>query len=793
MVVLIKDGDFVDERGRILNLRGVNLGGSSKLPTNADASNDWYSDAASAKTASFVGRPFPLLDAPEHFGRLRACGFTFLRFVITWEAIEHAGPGVYDVDYLIYVREVLDVARAYGMYIYLDPHQDVWSRWTGGSGAPLWTLEMVGFDIENFATCEAVIAHRTFGQGNSTIERMKSSSSNNSSSSSSSSSSSPPPILPKMIWPTNTFKLACATMFTLFWAGETFAPQFMVENDTISVDGDDDMDNNDKTNKKKKKIKINIQKYLQTHYINAMAELLKHLAGLDNIVGIGTMNEPSSGFINIANLSLGYAQAPSSPDSSEHGIELRLGMHPTPFEAMCLGEGYVQTVGEWSNGFYQHVLNKPTNYVTVDPKGKKVWKNIGGCVWKQAGLWHINPETSLPELLQPTYFAGYNFGQDFYLPFAREYATVLRNVWDVEKSKNSVNNNVMKEDDGSTELLLSSSMDGGGVGVIASTITTTTTTKTTTQQQQQQPLLIFVELPPLEFTTTPFPNIPASFDSGGLTNAVNATHWYDGMTLFTQTWKSYLSVDVRTRRPLLGYRNIFNAHVSQLAHIKQLGVERMDNAPTLIGECGIPYNMNNGASYNDVGRQGRGEEAFGQQLAAMNHTISCLEENLLSFTLWCYTSDNTNEDGDLWNREDLSLYCKDQRQKGLDMNDPLYIYDGLRAPRAFARPYARCMTSKPLVNKFDMWNSIFEYRGVDHLLPGMTELDTEIFVPKLWCSKAVDMKITASEGGRYESEEHDHYFIVKYFYSGLNGAHWIKIQGPPHVSGSSFKICGAVR
>lgn len=320
MVVLIKDGNFVDEHGRILNLRGVNLGGSSKLPTNANASNNWFLDAASAKTtASFINRPFPLLEAPEHFSRLRACGFTLLRFIITWEAIEHAGPGIYDIDYLCYIHDILEIAQTYGMDIYLDPHQDVWSRWTGGSGAPLWTLELVGFDSNNFATCEAAITHRTFGQGHSTIERNSST-----------------PILPKMIWPTNTFKLACATMFTLFWGGEKFAPQFMVENDAAAAAaaGDEKDEDDNKTNKTKT-TKINIQKYLQTHYMNAMAKLLTHLADLDNIVGIGTMNEPSSGFINIANLSLGYAQAPLSPDSTEHGIELRLGMHPTPFQAMC--------------------------------------------------------------------------------------------------------------------------------------------------------------------------------------------------------------------------------------------------------------------------------------------------------------------------------------------------------------------------------------------------------------------------------------------------------------------------
>jgi len=543
-IISIKDGEFIDEHGRILNLRGVNLGGSSKLP----------SDSSLNKQVTFVNRPFPLSEADLHFRRLQACGLTFIRFIVTWEAIEHKGPGLYDTEYLQYIRQLLQKAKEYNIQIYIDPHQDVWSRATGGDGAPLWTLELVGFDVSKLRLCEAAITQETWGTGFCTAEKKKGGA------------------FPKMIWPTNYFKLACATMFTLFWAGERFAPQFMVDDEGQ---------------------KVNIQSYLQNHYINAMAELLKALQGLDNIVGIGTMNEPSAGYINVADLNKSFAQSKLG-GASVGGVvdELRYGLAPTPIQGMVLGEGRKQVVGEWSNGFMQHVLGKPNRYVTIDPKGKGVWKNESGCVWKQAGVWSWDANTSTLQLHKPNYFANVDFGKECYVPFASEYSKAMQSAWN-----------------------------------------------------GKSPLLIFVELPPLEFTSTPFPSI----SSEAVPNAVNATHWYDGVTLFTQSWHANFSVDMKTQRPKLGYANKFKLHSAALAEIKQLGTERMDNSPTLIGETGIPFNMNNAKAYTS------GD--FRQQLSAMDHTISCLEENNLNFTLWCYTSDNVNEHGDLWNREDLSIYC----------------------------------------------------------------------------------------------------------------------------------------
>ena len=124
---------------------------------------------------TFVGRPFPLADADEHLARLRAFGFTLVRLLVPWEAVEHegtlvlaslirfdsavivdhfvqiwllfSGPGLYDEEYLRYLHTLVSKMEDHGLGCFIDPHQDVWSRWTGGDGAPAWTLEVVGISL----------------------------------------------------------------------------------------------------------------------------------------------------------------------------------------------------------------------------------------------------------------------------------------------------------------------------------------------------------------------------------------------------------------------------------------------------------------------------------------------------------------------------------------------------------------------------------------------------------------------------------------------------------------------
>ncbi|CAJ1360146.1 unnamed protein product, partial [Effrenium voratum] len=133
---------LVDEEGRIVLPRGINFSGLSKVPRVPEGATHLGGPSFyEHREVSFVGRPCPLERLEEHLNRLRGWGFTLLRLVITWEAVEHAGVGEYDLEYLQYLKEVCSRAGEKGFWVIIDPHQDCWSRWTGGDGAPGWTLE----------------------------------------------------------------------------------------------------------------------------------------------------------------------------------------------------------------------------------------------------------------------------------------------------------------------------------------------------------------------------------------------------------------------------------------------------------------------------------------------------------------------------------------------------------------------------------------------------------------------------------------------------------------------------
>ncbi|KAJ3038047.1 hypothetical protein HK097_003303, partial [Rhizophlyctis rosea] len=186
-------------------------------------------------------------------------------------------------------------------------------------------------------------------------------------------------------------------MFTLFFAGEIFAPNLL-------IDG------------------INIQTYLQQHYINAIAHLAQRIVATEGladsvVLGYDTMNEPSPGWIGVEDISV--------LDSRQ---ELRMRLTPTPFESILLGSGIPTTVETWGFGRFG-----PTKTGTehVDPKSSRAWLDERQCIWADHGVW--DPSTN--KLLRKDYFsinhkthAAIDFTKDCWIPFIEHFTSSLRAV-----------------------------------------------------------------------------------------------------------------------------------------------------------------------------------------------------------------------------------------------------------------------------------------------------------------------------------------------------------------------------
>ena len=115
--ILVDGMRLVDEHGRERILSGMNICDKRDydkahpgLATNADN--------------------FP-------FEEFRARGYDVIRLGFTWSMMEPI-PGKYNEELIKSICEFLDKAEEYGAYVYLDCHQDVYSSYCYGDGAPRW-------------------------------------------------------------------------------------------------------------------------------------------------------------------------------------------------------------------------------------------------------------------------------------------------------------------------------------------------------------------------------------------------------------------------------------------------------------------------------------------------------------------------------------------------------------------------------------------------------------------------------------------------------------------------------
>ncbi|KAJ6178822.1 hypothetical protein N7519_009283 [Penicillium mononematosum] len=689
---------FRDPHNREITLRGINVAADAKYPKTPDIPSYIAENFFDADNVSFVERPFSLEDAQIHFKRLRKWGYNTIRYIFTWEAIEHAGPGVYDDEWVAYTIEVLRIAKQYDFWVFMDPHQDVWSRLSGGSGAPMWTLYAAGLNPKTFKNTEAALVQNTYDI---------------------------PAEFPKMIWSTNYTRLVCQTMFTLFWAGRDFAPKAI-------IDG------------------MNIQDYLQNHFINACAFLAQriHEAGdLDGevIIGWESMNEPHRGLVGVQDISV------IPPEQ-----QLQLGTSPTAFQAILTGSGKACEQTTWAFGNFGPYK---TGTNLVDPAGVIAWLpadhddnkygwqrdpgwKLGECIWAQHGVW--DPSTDV--LLQKDYFAKRpqtgepldyeKFTNSYFLDHYRAYKNAIRGIW--------------------------------------------------------PDAIMFCQPPVMEVP----PDIKGTIDDDP--NMVHAVHFYDGLTLLTKHWNRLYNVDVigvlrgKYLTPAfalkVGETAIRNCLRDQLKFLRDESRSYMGSHPVVFTEIGIPYDMDDKYAYKT------GD--YSSQTSAMDANHFALEGSTSNgFTLWVYVTQNDHEWGDQWNGEDLSIYSRDDLElpagsstRPLDPNSPAYSesqssgaepnvgprnlkgalstpsissdrslpslrqQQGYRAAEAYLRPSPTYVSGKLDSHVFDLKNCVFT---LSLTAKGATTATapTEIYLPDFHFPES-NIVVTVS-GGKWDIDVQD--------------------------------------
>ncbi|KAI8849561.1 glycoside hydrolase superfamily [Chytridium lagenaria] len=307
-------------------------------------------------------------------------GINLCEVVGTWEALgklvellkladqcRNGGPGIYDEEYIDYLIKIMEKMAKYGIKCFIDPHQDTWSRYSGGSGAPGWTFEVAGMDLTTFRQVGA--AHISDVTEPSTTKHQ--------------------------YWPTNYAKLACCTMFTLFFGGETFAPKTLYKGESV-------------------------QHFLQRHFINAFAHLATRLKDCPAVIGFEVMNEPHFGYIGLPSI-----------HHFDPLTTLHFGPFPSALESFALGSGVSLDVP-----FYVQSWPWPTQKAgtkRLNDEKLSAWIDGRKCIWEEHGVWKMVDGKPVP--LKTDYFSKHpitgrkvNFDNDFYMPFIRNYIKAIQAV-----------------------------------------------------------------------------------------------------------------------------------------------------------------------------------------------------------------------------------------------------------------------------------------------------------------------------------------------------------------------------
>lgn len=572
-----------------------------------------------------------------------------------------------------------------------------------------------------------------------------------------------------MIWPTNYTKIACSTAFTVFFAGNCFAPEMR------AVGGE------------------TVQDYLQRHYIACFANLARFLllpfkiliwmvfyrriAHLDCILGFEIMNEPDHGLVGLKNFhKLNYDK------------ELHLHLCPSPIQSMVLADGWTQSID-----LYKRSWPHPTRKVgvrVVNKERKSIWTRKEGCVWRQHGVWRpiVRGVEMNVEILRPNYFTAHpvtgklvDFNRDFLLPFAHKYSVAMRAAF--QSPHHSPARTL------SPPFLFFQSQPNEDAPFF------------TTQNQQQ-------------------------FGVGDF--FIFSPHWYDLNLVFFKSFNGIFTHNVQElsrgsrdfiKNTFFWFNGTKLNYTRQLAHIANAGWEALGGGgvsllksldssaspppssatpatilsiPIIFGECGIPMDMN--------GHLGYTRNDYRLHVHVMDAIMSALERvQVTGIALWNFNPLNTVQLGDSWNGEDFSIFSQSIRERDSPTSASSspeqsfyqkpaldFWFRGGRVLDAVVRPYACRVAGSIVKSRFSLATKVYtlHFRTPSlHVITSSPQphLDatlinrTEIYVPLFHVSPNFEPLISVSDGKFEYFKEHQTLF----YWHDTVGIHKLSIEFLP--------------
>ncbi|KAJ3313928.1 hypothetical protein HDU93_004805, partial [Gonapodya sp. JEL0774] len=336
-------------------------------------------------------------------------------------------------------------------------------------------------------------------------------------------------------------------------------------------------------------------------------------AGLtpSTVIGFDPFNEPHHGMIGV----------PDIRELDPHQFN-RVGSVPTSLQAMASGEGLPVEVDVWTR---TQAGQSRTGTTIVDPKGTSAWtsttlhgRKVDGCLWRDHGVWEPTSsagagaprfEARLPHYFRDDPRTGRpaDFVRDFLYPFIRAFGTGIRQL-------DSLSSILVQPPVRTPAALWDSrafsdiargyaAVTANGVHVPARRVAE----NVWIEASERNGAAKSAEATEVEPKT---PDV-----SHG---TIWAPHRYDGRTLMTKLWDISLSP-----------KEMF---VTGFGALKQEGLEKIGPHPIVIGEFGVPFDLNSGASFRTSYPYD-----YSDQTAALNHNMHGIEATLVDSTLWNYT------------------------------------------------------------------------------------------------------------------------------------------------------------